>query len=86
MRLNGDSVKEGAAAAFYDAGAAIRGTGTLYIDDMEVGSGYVENVSFGISLEGTDIGRDSLTPVTPNYKHRGEFPFTGVIKEVVFDF
>ncbi len=84
-RLKGDSVKEGAAAAFYDAGAAICGTGTLYIDDREVGCGYVENVSFGISLEGTDIGRDSLTPVTPTYKDRGEFPFTGEIKEVCFD-
>lgn len=85
QKLDGPSVKEGAAAAFYEAGTAVKGLGTLYLDGRPVGSGPIENVTFGISLEGTDIGRDSLTPVTPSYRDKGEFPFSGVIREVCFD-
>lgn len=61
------------------------GIAHLYVDDEEVASAPVENVSFGLSLEGTDIGRDRLTPVTASYKDRGEFAFSGTIKEVLFD-
>ena len=79
------AIKGGADNAFYDPAATCLGIAHLYVDGEEVASGPVENVSFGLSLEGMDIGRDSLTPVTPSYKDRGEFPFTGRIKEVVYD-
>lgn len=79
------SIKGGADNAFYDAAATCLGIAHLYVDGEEVACGPVENVSFGLSLEGMDIGRDSLTPVTPSYKDRGEFPFSGKIKEVLYD-
>lgn len=79
------SIKGGADNAFYDPAAACFGIAHLYVDGEEVASGPVENVSFGLSLEGMDIGRDSLTPVTPSYKERGEFAFTGTIREVVYE-
>ena len=79
------AIKGGADNAFYDAAATCVGIAHLYVDDEEVASAPVENVSFGLSLEGTDIGRDRLTPVTASYKDRGEFAFSGTIKEVLFD-
>lgn len=79
------AIKGGADNAFYDAATTCVGIAHLYVDDEEVASAPVENVSFGLSLEGTDIGRDRLTPVTAAYKDRGEFAFSGTIKEVLFD-
>lgn len=62
------------------------GTGSLYINEEIVGSGTIEQtIPYKISFEGLDIGRDTLYPVSPNYKDRGEFAFSGKIKKVIYD-
>jgi arylsulfatase len=35
-------------------------------------------------LEPFEIGRDSITPVSPDYRGKGVFPFNGKIEKVVF--
>ncbi|HEY2420004.1 MAG TPA: sulfatase-like hydrolase/transferase, partial [Neobacillus sp.] len=59
-----------------------QGNGMLYINNQL--SGIVKlarTLPFVISVEGLDIGRDRLTPVSRNYPIP-EFPFTGQIKQV----
>jgi arylsulfatase len=41
--------------------------------------------AFRHGLEPFEIGRDSITAVSPDYKDRGAFPFTGSIEKVTFD-
>jgi len=61
------------------------GIGKLYIDGSKVGEGTIpKTVKFGYTLdEPFDIGRDSGSPVTDEYKAEAEF--TGTIKKVVID-
>ncbi len=60
----------------------IQGSGMIYINNQLVGTVYMaRTLPFVISVEGLDIGRDRLTPVSPNYPVP-EFPFTGQIKQV----
>jgi hypothetical protein len=55
------------------------GTATLYVDDEEVGSGTIvtQPGSFCLIGDGICVGRDSGSPVTPDYADRGTFEFTG---------
>jgi hypothetical protein len=53
----------------------------LYTDEVDVGSGRVERtepIAFG--YEYTDVGRDSLSPVTDDYPSGPANAFTGTIK------
>jgi arylsulfatase len=62
------------------------GTLTLYIDEDVVGSGKIvtQPGAFCLVGDGISIGRDSASPVTPDY--RSPFPFTGgQIDKVVVD-
>ncbi|HEX6237849.1 MAG TPA: arylsulfatase, partial [Acidimicrobiales bacterium] len=62
------------------------GTLTLYIDDDVVGSGKIvtQPGAFCLVGDGICVGRDSASPVTPDYKP--PFPFTGgQIDKVVVD-
>ena len=65
----------------YDGGGLGKGgTVTLYTDGVEVGSGRVERtepIAFG--YEYTDVGRDSLSPVTDDYPAGAANAFTGAI-------
>jgi arylsulfatase A-like enzyme len=64
------------------------GTLTLYVDDDEVGSGQIVTQPGAFCLVGDGIcaGRDSASPVTPDYTERGTFPFTGgTIDKVIVD-
>lgn len=61
---------------------------TLYLDDAEVGSGDVvtQPGAFCLVGDGICVGRDSASPVTPDYADRGTFPFTGgTIDKAVVD-
>lgn len=65
-----------------------KGLLTLYIDDDEVGSGEIvtQPGAFCLVGDGICVGRDSASPVTPDYADRGTFPFTGgTIDKVVVD-
>jgi hypothetical protein len=64
------------------------GTATLYIDDEPVGSGDIvtQPGNFCLIGDGICVGRDSASPVTPDYADRGTFAFTGgTIDKVVVD-
>ena len=64
------------------------GTATLYIDDEAVGSGTIVTQPgyFCLVGDGICVGRDSASPVTPDYADRGTFAFTGgTIDKVVVD-
>jgi arylsulfatase len=64
------------------------GNATLYIDDEEVGSGSIvtQPGSFCLVGDGICIGRDSASPVTPDYADRGTFEFSGgTIEKVIID-
>ncbi len=57
-----------------------KGTITLIIDDKECGSIQVPYILRMISSTGLDIGRNSLSPITEDYK--APFHFTGTIRKV----
>ena len=62
------------------------GTLTLYIDDEPVGSGEIATQpgNFALTGDGLCVGRDSASPVSPDYA--APFPFTGgTIDRVVVD-
>ena len=62
------------------------GTLTLYIDDQQVGSGEIVTQPgyFCLVGDGICVGRDSASPVTPDYT--APFRFTGgTIDKVVVD-
>jgi len=40
---------------------------------------------FCYRIEPFEIGRDSISPVSPDYKSKGEFPFTGTIEKIGFE-
>ncbi len=62
-----------------------KGTLDLYIDDQKVGSGEIVTQPgfFNLIGDGLCVGRDSASPVTPEY--RSPFPFTGNIEKVIID-
>ncbi len=64
------------------------GVATLYIDDEVVGLDDIvtQPGNFCLVGDGISIGRDSASPVTPDYADRGTFAFTGgTIDKVVVD-
>jgi arylsulfatase len=70
----------------YDGGGAGKGgTATLFVDGKEVTKGRIEmTVPIRVSADETlDIGEDTGTPITRDYKV--PFRFTGTIEKVVID-
>ena len=61
------------------------GTVKLFVNDAPAGEGKLARTAFRHGLEPFEIGRDSITPVDPAYKDKGQFPFTGSIETVAFD-
>jgi arylsulfatase len=61
------------------------GTLRLFINGKPAGEGQIQRSTFRHGLEPFEVGRDSITPIDPTYKDRGEFPFTGTIEKVQFD-
>ena len=60
------------------------GTGTLYIDDKEAGSGFV-NTTVMLTLEMFSIGQDVMAPGSKDYSEKGNFTFSGKYDYVQFD-
>lgn len=70
----------------FKRGKGAPGRGKLFINGKEVGAGTIEvtcPLAYGLSGDGLSCGRDSLTPVSADY--RGENGFTGRIRRVVVD-
>jgi len=64
------------------------GIATLHIDNEPVGSGEIVTQPgyFCLVGDGICVGRDSASPVTPDYEDRGTFAFTGgTIDKVIVD-
>jgi arylsulfatase len=62
----------------------LQGTGALFVNEEKVAEGPLpKTIPNRISDEGLDIGRDGLTPVSPDY--RCPFAFTGMLKQVRVD-
>ncbi len=59
----------------------------LFVNDEQVAEGRLEHtVPFRFSgYAGMDIGKDNGLPVSPTYASKSPFPFTGTIKQVLFD-
>jgi arylsulfatase len=68
-----------------DGSPAGSGTLKLFVDDKQVGEGKLARSAFRHGLEPFEVGRDSITPVAPDYKDRGTFEFTGEIEKVLFE-
>jgi hypothetical protein len=63
------------------------GKGQLFINDNPVGENHLQNtvpLRFS-SYSGMDIGKDNGDVVSPTYKAKAPFAFTGKIGKVVFD-
>ncbi|ULT58638.1 arylsulfatase [Neobacillus drentensis] len=64
---------------------ANKGIGHIFINGQEVGEGTIEHThQYKIAFEGLDIGKDTLYPVSSEYKDEGEFKFTGEIEKVIY--
>jgi arylsulfatase len=61
------------------------GTLKLFVNDRPAGEGKLTRTFFRHGLEPFEVGRDSITPVDPAYKDKGEFAFTGTIEQVAFE-
>ncbi len=57
----------------------------LAIDGKPVGEGKIPQIAFRYGLEPFEVGRDSISPVSHEYKERAAFPFTGMIESVKFE-
>jgi arylsulfatase len=60
------------------------GTLELMVNQKLVGQGKITRSAFRHGLEPFEIGRDSITPVCPDYRGKGDFPFNGKIEKVFF--
>lgn len=62
----------------------LKGIGELYVNGKKVAEGALDKTTPGtFSLnESFDVGVDSGTPVSNNYKAKDHFPFTGVLDKV----
>jgi arylsulfatase len=57
----------------------------LFVNGTLAGEGTVGSAMIRQGIEPFEVGRDSISPVSPDYKLKGAFPFTGTIEKVQFD-
>jgi arylsulfatase len=57
----------------------------LFVNGTLAGEGTVGTAMIRQGIEPFEIGRDSISPVSPDYKSKGAFPFTGTIEKIQFD-
>ena len=58
------------------------GTLKLFVNGKPAGEGKLKRSAFRHGLEPFEVGRDSITPVSPDYKT--PFAFTGSIEKITF--
>jgi arylsulfatase len=57
----------------------------LFVNGKAAGEGTLSRTVFRHGLEPFEVGRDSITPVSPDYHGKGAFPFTGTIDRIQFE-
>ena len=62
-------------------GARVR----LFVNGQPAGEGEFAKAAVRFAPEPFEVGRDSISPVSPDYKAKGSFPFTGKIEKITFD-
>jgi arylsulfatase len=62
-------------------GAAVK----LFVNGKPAGEGTVGKAMFRHGVEPFEVGRDSISPVNPDYKGMGTFPFTGTVERITFE-
>ncbi len=63
-----------------------QGIGSIFINGQKVGEGNIDKThQYKIAFEGLDIGKDTLYPVSSDYKNEGTFEFSGEIEKVVYE-
>ena len=67
-----------------DGSRAGGGTLQLFVNGQPAGEGKLQRTAFRHGLEPFEVGRDSITPVDPAYRDRGQFEFTGEIEKITF--
>lgn len=60
------------------------GVMTFKINDTPAGELTLTKSTYRHGLEPFEVGRDSITPVSPIYAESGAFPFTGTIQKIEF--
>jgi len=60
------------------------GTLKLFVNGQPAGEGKLKRSAFRHGLEPFEVGRDSITPVDPAYRDKGQFEFTGTIDKIGF--
>ncbi len=58
------------------------GTLKLFVNGKPAGEGKIKRSAFRHGLEPFEVGRDSITPISPDYKV--PFAFTGTIEKITF--
>jgi arylsulfatase len=57
----------------------------LFVNGKLAGEGTVRMSMNRHGVEPFEVGRDSISPVSPDYKSKGTFPFTGKIEKIKFE-
>jgi hypothetical protein len=57
----------------------------LFVNGKLAGEGAVGTAMMRHGIEPFEVGRDSISPVSPDYKSKGVFAFTGRIEKITFD-
>jgi arylsulfatase len=57
----------------------------LFVNGKMTGEGAVGSAMIRQGIEPFEIGRDSISQVSPDYRSKGAFPFTGTIEKIQFD-
>lgn len=68
-----------------DGGKEGGGTLELFVDGKPAGKGKLARSLPRHGLEPFEVGRDSITPISPAYENDGTFEFTGEIEKVTFE-
>lgn len=66
-----------------DGGKEGGGTLKLFVNGKPAGEGKLKRSAFRHGLEPFGVGRDSIAPISPDYK--GTFAFTGTIEKITFE-
>jgi arylsulfatase len=57
----------------------------LFVNGQPAGQGAVGTAMMRHGIEPFEVGRDSISPVSPDYKGKGDFAFTGKIEKITFE-